>query len=402
LNSRVYLLSFISLVSLLLSACEDTHVAGGGGMETGNGSSVTGVIAYGDGLPASGATITLRPKEYLETAMPGQTQKGQLLADAGGSFTFKGLDTGAYILEAAGTQSRGLILECHIDKPRSHTDVQGQLTPTGEIHGTISLTAIGTSQVFVQIYGLERRVVPDSSGAFIVKAVPEGNYTLRLGSTSATLRAVDFPKVHVRSALTEEMGTLDLPPKGCSTFVCDTLQVRALLDSNGLFSIGTAQISRTASSPLRITELRLTQLKLTVLPEGLGKLELLTLLDLSDNLLKSLPSSIGNLRALRSLDLFNNQLTGLPDEITKLPALASLNIKQNNLANLPSAIGRLRALAFLDMQTNLLTSLPAGIKSLGPLALALDGNHLCNLTPDLTAWILVNEPDYVPTSQVCP
>ncbi len=392
------------LAALAWLGCDGIgKVAGGGGMETGNGSSIAGILSYPNGQPAAGAAITLRPKGYLRPpALPKRAAPSlEAVADANGGFTLTGLDTGSYLMEAADPQANGLALECRLDKPGARLQVQGRLTPTGTIRGSVAgLPSAG--KAYVQVYGLERLVAPDTDGAFTLTGMPEGVYVLRVAAASPALNPVDLPKVRVQSAAYQDIGPVDLPPKGCGDFACDSLQVRALLDSNGLFTVTVTQVARSGSSPPRIAELALPARALVKVPDGIGKLEFLTKLDLSDNLLDSLPASLGALRALRTLELAGNRLGALPAELGKLAALANLNVKQNRLAALPPELGRLRALEFLDAQGNLLTDLPAGLAVLGPLILAVDGNHLCALAPATAKWVLDNEPDFTATSQTCP
>lgn len=389
--------------ALLLSACSE-KVAGGGGMETGNGSSIAGKVEYPDGRAAVGALIRLRPKDFLQPPNgSGPIPAGsstQVYADSNGEFAFGDLDTGSYILEASDEHAQGALLAARVEKAASQSVVHGELKPTGTITGVLEGNA--GSQGKVQVYGLERLVVPDPSGAFRLEGMPEGEYVIHLESASPALAPVDLPRVRLQSAGEQDIGAVDLPPKGCGDFACDSLQVRALLDSNGHFNVTVASVVQAGSSPPRITALDLSGLQLTVLPAGIGRISILVRLDLSGNLLSALPSGIGALRALRTLDLSENRLTGLPAEIGKLAALAHLNLKQNRLAALPPETGRLRSLEYLDLQVNELTDLPATLTALGPLTLAAGDNRLCALAPAVQTWILENEPDYTPASQTCP
>uniref|UniRef100_A0A2N9EG16 CNNM transmembrane domain-containing protein n=1 Tax=Fagus sylvatica TaxID=28930 RepID=A0A2N9EG16_FAGSY len=69
------------------------------------------------------------------------------------------------------------------------------------------------------------------------------------------------------------------------------------------------------------------------IPEVLGRLTILRLLNLSHNSLTGhIPSSLANLSALESLDLSSNRLTGeIPMQLTSLTFLAKLNLSQNQL-----------------------------------------------------------------------
>ncbi|KAL4618741.1 hypothetical protein ACB092_06G033000 [Castanea dentata] len=69
------------------------------------------------------------------------------------------------------------------------------------------------------------------------------------------------------------------------------------------------------------------------IPDTLGRLKFLRLLNLSHNNLTShIPSTLGNLLALEALDLSSNKLIGeIPQQLTLLTFLAMLNLSQNQL-----------------------------------------------------------------------
>ena len=66
------------------------------------------------------------------------------------------------------------------------------------------------------------------------------------------------------------------------------------------------------------------------------------------NRLTSLPESIGDLRSLKILDLDYNQLTNLPETIINLQNLEDLRVAHNQLMTLPDTIGNLRQLKILE------------------------------------------------------
>lgn len=121
---------------------------------------------------------------------------------------------------------------------------------------------------------------------------------------------------------------------------------------------------------------------LRVLPEEIGNLDSLGILDLRDNGLRILPSSIGNLKNLWWLRLGYNQLDYIPAEIGNCTNLIFLELDNNNISILPSSIGNLDSLSILALYYNKLTELPSGISRLRMLGrLYLDHNQLHSL-PD--------------------
>ena len=81
---------------------------------------------------------------------------------------------------------------------------------------------------------------------------------------------------------------------------------------------------------------------LTKLPESIGNLSGLYLLNLSFNKITALPASFGNLKNLKWLYLGNNGLTSLPESFGNLTALRTLELGDNNLTALPASITKLK------------------------------------------------------------
>ena len=76
-------------------------------------------------------------------------------------------------------------------------------------------------------------------------------------------------------------------------YVSDTLAVRAILDSNNLYSISVKEV--TDSSNGRIDSLGLEHLNIFTLHDEIGKIDKLKILILYANQLTNLPAEIGNL-----------------------------------------------------------------------------------------------------------
>ncbi|WP_442939201.1 leucine-rich repeat domain-containing protein [Nostoc sp.] len=74
------------------------------------------------------------------------------------------------------------------------------------------------------------------------------------------------------------------------------------------------------------TELSLHGIGLTELPESIGTLTQLRVLDLYQNRLTTLPETIASLTGLQKLSLRANEFTELPEAITALTGLQSLNL----------------------------------------------------------------------------
>lgn len=102
----------------------------------------------------------------------------------------------------------------------------------------------------------------------------------------------------------------------------------------------------------------------TSLPERIGELVNLKLLNIYANQLRTLPDSIGNLIQLESIYLDENNLTKLPDTIGNLVNLTTLSVYKNKLTRLPETIGNLVKLTSLYIYNNRLTEIPEIIGNL--------------------------------------
>ena len=127
---------------------------------------------------------------------------------------------------------------------------------------------------------------------------------------------------------------------------------------------------------LEQAELDLSFKGLTELPNSLGHLINLTLLNVTDNQLTALPSGIEQLTNLTELYAFNNQLTALPDTIGQLTSLTQLNVYNNQLTALPDTIGQLTNLTHLYVNNNQLTVLSSSIGDLSSLRVLQVHNNL--------------------------
>lgn len=92
----------------------------------------------------------------------------------------------------------------------------------------------------------------------------------------------------------------------------------------------------------------ITRQRLKVLPASLSQLAQLRVLDASDNELASLGThSLAGLVELHELLLGSNELTGLPEWLGDIPRLSVLNVQANRLAILPAVVLRCRHLRHL-------------------------------------------------------
>jgi hypothetical protein len=215
----------------------------------------------------------------------------------------------------------------------------------------------------------------------------------------------------------------------CHDYVCDTLAVRAILDTNGLdtMSVGwyvnvvegrVAQLDFSRGMhgdrmtdpcgpvyygpPLRRLpdEIgKLTSLKGLIIPASLGATDTLTIspevgsLDSLEYLRiyhspTLLPPEIGLLSSLISLWISDGAVTALPEEMGNLSSLQYLWLCRLELAALPSSFGNLGSLRDLSVYGCGLTWLPESLTGLGAIEeVTVDSNYLCSLSVELQEWL---------------
>ena len=145
------------------------------------------------------------------------------------------------------------------------------------------------------------------------------------------------------------------------------------------------------------------------IPDSLGNLENLEILDLSSCYLKtdSFPNDLNNLKSLREVYLQHNNLNSIPKAFLQLNSIKKLILKKNNIRLLNSSIGNLTQIETLNLSDNFLEFLPESIKNLVNLEIFnLENNslkeipefigHLNNLVELNISHCLKDEPNNLP------
>ncbi len=370
------------LFLFLHTGCTISSDISGTGSQAGNGK-VVGTILQSDGTPASEAKVFIRsPHSLKDTTDLSTSPAPDAITNADGSFTIDSVSPGSYYIEIkCGTTDAGL-LECVKDSLLVEPTNIGtiQLTPQTRFYGTVSRDNISTeTNIFVQLYGLDRAQKANTNGEFSFANLPAGTFNVRIFSSNASLGAVDSEAVTLDPDEEIDAGTFILPFE----YWRDTLVVRQILDTNGHNNVPVSQVTTTEDG--RIKELNLSNMAISLLPPCIGNLRI-THLIISDNNLTLLPMSIARVASLRYLNCANNQLSSLPKSIGNCKRLFHLELSENHFSeNFPMEIGRLTSLRYLGFQRNKVRRIAPPIGKLVKLeVLDLGHNHIGKLPFEIT------------------
>jgi Leucine-rich repeat (LRR) protein len=130
-----------------------------------------------------------------------------------------------------------------------------------------------------------------------------------------------------------------------------------------------------------LTELTITDSPhLSTLPDTIGDLGNLQVMEFSHCGLTHLPPYMGRLYNLIALDLSYNQIAHVPSHIGNMENLRALDLKYNKIRTLPEEISNLRILEILSVRDNLLETLPRSLSTMTNLRkLVIDNNPFVEL-----------------------
>ncbi|KAI6650241.1 Leucine-rich repeat-containing protein 40 [Oopsacas minuta] len=313
--------------------------------------------------------------------------------------------------------------------------------------GKMNLVARGIEEICEEILGINQRSTNEGGVDFeasglkwyervtvtvlllnsnSIKQIPDGIsrleplITLDCGANEIALVSPEIGKLKNLTSLSLASNVIpSLPPQISGL----TLLTFLKLDSNQLTEIGDW-----IGALSKLTSLSARDNKLTKVSASVGALVNLTKLDLSHNQLETLPEEIGTLSVLKDFLCFRNKLIIAPDlsrmtslyhldmslnrlekfptlpqgvalkevnlainRIPVLPAdrlvglsgLINLQISENSLSSLPEAITSLTELKKLDCSVNNITKIPYSMGHMSLTQLALHGNILKELKPEM-------------------
>lgn len=163
------LLALLGALALSFVACGDDRVAGGTEAE----STIALYVQMADGKPAPMARVRILPDDYLSSG-PAENAWNETNEDGHVSFEVR---NGRYTIEARNvskSEASGAIHTVALEDSKIDTIKLGELS---SIEGYVVL---GESPI-VRVAGLDRYVVPDSSGHFVIDSLPQGSFDVQIG-----------------------------------------------------------------------------------------------------------------------------------------------------------------------------------------------------------------------------
>ena len=170
-HSRVLLLT--SVCALLFVACGNDKVAGGTEAE----STIALFVQTADGTPASAARVRILPNDYLSSG-PAENAWNETNEDGHVSFEVR---KGRYTIEARNvnnSKASGAVHSVALDET---SDSKVDTIKLGELSSIEGFVVFGESVPVVRVAGLDRYVVPDCAGHFVIDSLPQGSFDVQIG-----------------------------------------------------------------------------------------------------------------------------------------------------------------------------------------------------------------------------
>ena len=175
--AQMYLFAWLGAFTLALTACGEKDVAGGTEAE----STIALYVHLADGTPASMARVRILPNDYLSS---GLAEKTWSETNEDGQVSFE-VRKGRYTIEArdvSKSKASGAVLSVSLDANVSDSKVD--TIKLGKLTSIEGFVVMGNSSPVVRVVGLERYVVPDSTGHFVIDSLPSGNFDVQIGEPS--------------------------------------------------------------------------------------------------------------------------------------------------------------------------------------------------------------------------
>ncbi len=419
---RLLMLLTAVIISLL------PNCTGTGSEVEGKRFAIEGRAMFVEGDPVAGAKVRVRPTGFL-ALYADEFPAFDTVTDKYGYFHFDTIPADSYTIEINKDGAFGVLQELKVGASDSFPIIlpNATLTPTGAIYGRINLPmSDDTARPWVALYNVDYIAEMPLTQDFRFEGVPEGVYRLRIIPYRESKLIIELHDIQVFSDSVVDVGTLNFMIlqffKGCTSFECDSIAVRSILDANGLSSVPVASVVTTDTATGRIVGLDFSGRSVVEVTKEIGSLSRLVTLNLRGNSIVSLPEQVGYLQSLRECYLDSNDLYELPSEfayccslkvltaagnnlyrldtrLAKLP-LVHLDLHDNMLNKLPDATILFPGMRYLYLDLNRLQSLPDVLQLLQPEEFSIGNNRLCTVSEKLSRWLASHDEDWA-ASQDC-
>ena len=168
----IRLFMWLGAFALVLTSCGEKNVAGGTEAE----STIALYVQMADGTPASAARVRILPDNYLSS---GLAEKAWNETDEDGQVSFE-VRNGRYTIEARNVSESKASGAVHSVALDAKSDSKVDTIKLGELSSIEGFVLLGESPV-VRVAGLDRYVVPDSTGYFVIDSLPQGSFNVQIG-----------------------------------------------------------------------------------------------------------------------------------------------------------------------------------------------------------------------------
>lgn len=408
--TRITLLIIFSQFLLIMNCSFGT-----GSEVEGRRGAIQGRAVFNGGDPVTGAIVRIRPAGFL-ALKDDESSRFDTVTVENGEFYFDTLSADSYFVEINYRADYGALRQLVISATDTFPLVLSDdtLTPTGGITGRINLPfSDDTARPWVALYNVDYLKEIPFTREFRFEGMPEGRYRLRIVPYRESKLIVELHDVEVTGNSVADVGTLNFTLqdffRGCTSFECDSIAIRALLDSNDLDETAVASVIVRSTASGRVAELDLSGRSISSITKDIGSLSALEKLDLRNNLIRELPFEVGYLRNLKTCLLDSNELHDLPVEIAFLDSLRELSLRSNmlyrihyrllngtiirldlsdnELEELPEVLWNTSELRYLYLDYNAVSTLPVSLQQLDLAELSVEDNRLCSVGDRLSKWL---------------
>ena len=174
MSRHAFIPASIAMLLALAACSNDGKVAGGTEAE----STIALQVQLADGTPAANARVRVLPGDYLSDGVT----DAEWTASDGNGFVEMTAEPGDYAVEVRnvkGSVASGAVLNISLDTNSSKVDT----VKLGELSTIEGFVFLGKSAPVIRVAGLDRYVVPDSTGHFVIDSLPLGDFKVNFADT---------------------------------------------------------------------------------------------------------------------------------------------------------------------------------------------------------------------------